>query len=64
MCLLPGPAEDVDSKDFRMTGHFILRKKLCFWKQKEKWIMLYHVKANQNFMKTKKLSLTWYIICG
>ena len=37
MRLLPGPAEDVDSKDSRITGLFISRKKLCFWRQKEKW---------------------------
>ena len=41
MCLLPGPAEDVDSKDSRMKG---------LWKQKETWSMFYHVKANQNFL--------------
>ena len=41
MCLLPRPAEDVDSKDSRMKGLFISRKKLCFWRQKEKWSMLY-----------------------
>ena len=68
MCLLPGPAEDVDLKDFRMKGLFISQKKLYVWRQKEKWSMLYHVKANQNFAKnkskTKKLPLTWYINCG
>ena len=65
MCLLPGPAEDVDSKNSRMKGIFISRKKLCFWRQKEKWSIL---KANRNFAKnkskTKKLPLTWYINCG
>ena len=68
MCLLPGPAGDVDSKDSRMTGLSISRKKLCFWRLKEKWGMLYHVKANQNFVKnkskTKKLPPTWYINCS
>ena len=39
MCLLPGPAEDADSKDSRMKGLFISRKKLSFWRQKEKWSM-------------------------
>ena len=53
MCLLPRLAEDVDSKDSRMKGLFILRKKLCFWRQTEKWSTLYHVKANQNFVKNK-----------
>ena len=68
MCLLAGPAEDVDSKDSRMKGLFISRKKLCFWRQKEKWNMLYYVKVNQNFaknkFKTKKLPLALYINCG
>ena len=68
MCLLAGPAEDVDSKDSRMKGLFISRKKLCFWRQIEKWTMLHHVKANQNFAKnkskTKNFPLTWYINCG
>ena len=68
MCLLPGPAEDVNSKDSRMKGLFISRKKLRFCRQKEKWSMLYHVKANQNVAKnkskTKNLSLTWYINFG
>ena len=36
MCLLSGPAEDVDSKDSRMKGLFISRKELGFWRQKEK----------------------------
>ena len=53
MCLLPGPAEDVDSKDSRMTARFISWKKLCFLRQKEKWSMLYHVKVNQNFPKKR-----------
>ena len=53
MCLLPGPAEDVDSKDSRMTDLFISRKKLCFLRQKEKWSMLYHVKPNENFPKNR-----------
>ena len=68
MCLLPGLAEDVDSKDSRMKSLFISQKKVCFWSQKEKWGMLYHVKTNQNFgknkSKTKKLPITWYINCG
>ena len=68
MCLLAGPAEDVDSKDSRMKGLFISRKKLCFWRQKEKWSMLYYVKVNQSFgknkSKTKKLPLNVYINCG
>ena len=68
MCLLSGPSEDVDLKDSRMKGLFISRKKFCFCRQKEKWSMLYHVKANQNFAKnkskTKKFPLTWYINCG
>ena len=68
MCLLAGPAEDVDSKDSRMKSLFVSRKKLCFWRQKEKWCMLYHVKVNKNFArnksKTKKLPLTLSIHCG
>ena len=52
MCLLPGPAEDVDSKDSRMTGLFISRKKLYFWRQKEKWSMLYHVKEIKILRRT------------
>ena len=68
MCLSAGPAEDVDSKDSRMKGPFISQKMLCFWNQKEKWSMLYHVKANHNFAKnkskTKKFPLNWYINCG
>ena len=36
MFLLPGPAEDVDSKDSKMKGLFILRTKLCFWKAEGK----------------------------
>ena len=68
MCLSAEPAEDVDSKDSRMKGLFISRKKLCFWRQKEKWSMLYHIKANHNFAKnkskTKKFPLNWYINCG
>ena len=66
MFLLPGLAWDVDSKDSRLKGLFISWTKLCFWMQKEKWNMLYHVKANQNFAKnkTKKVPLTWYINCG
>ena len=68
MCLSPGPAEDVDSKDSRMMAFLISRKKLCFWRQKEKWSLLHHVKANQNFAKnkckTKQLPITWYINCG
>ena len=53
MCLLPGTAEDVDSKDSRMTDLFISRKKLHFLGQKEKWSMLCHVKANQHFAKNR-----------
>ena len=34
MCLLPGPAEDVGSKDSRMMGLFISRKKLSRAKTK------------------------------
>ena len=68
MCLLPGPAEDIDSKDSRMKDLFILRKNVCFWRQKGKWSVLYHIKTSQNFAKnkskTKKLPLTWYINCG
>ena len=68
MFLLPRLEGDVDSKDSRMKGLFISRTKLCFWRQKEKWSTLYHVKANQNFAKnkskTKKFPLTWYINCG
>ena len=68
MCLLAGPVEDVNLKDSRMKGLFISRNKLCFWRQKEKWSMLYYVKVNQNFAKnkskTKKLPLTSYINCG
>ena len=68
MCPLPGLAEDVDSKDSRMKGLFISRKRLCFWRQKEKWSMLHHVKTNKNFAKnkskTKKLPLSWYINYG
>ena len=30
MCLLPGPAEDVDSKDSRMTGLFISGRSSAF----------------------------------
>ena len=68
MFLLPRLAGDVESKDSRMKGLFISRTKLCFCKQKEKWSMLYNVKANQNFAKNKseakKFPLTWYINCG
>ena len=68
MWLLAGPAEDVDSRDSRMKRLFVSRKKLCFWRQKEKWSMLYYVKVNQSFAKNKsktnKLPLTLYINCG
>ena len=68
MFLLPRLAGNVDSKDSRMMGLFISRTKLCFWRQKEKWSTLYHVKANENFAKnkskTKKFPLTWYINCS
>ena len=57
MCLLPGPAEDVDLKDSRMKGLFISLKKLCCLRQKEKWSMSYHGKANQNFAKNKSKTL-------
>ena len=68
MFLLPRLAGDVDLKDSGMKGLFILHTKLCFSRPMEKWSMLYHVKANQNFAnnksKTKKFLLTWYINCG
>ena len=50
-----------------MKDLFISRKKLYFkfWRQNEKWSMLYHFKANQNYVKKKskpkQRSLTWYI---
>ena len=53
MFLLSRLAGGVDSKDSRMKGLFISRTKLCFWRQKEKWSTLYHVKANKNFAKNK-----------
>ena len=68
MCLLSGPAVDVDTKYSRMTGLFISQKKLCFRRQKKNCSMLYQVKANQNFVKnkskTKQFPLTFYINCG
>ena len=48
-------------------GPFNFEDEALRLKAKDKWSMLYHDKANQNFaknrFKTKKIPPTWYIIC-